>query len=69
MPNKKDSYYITETARKRFKRWLFNNDLSFNQFAKRCGVSRQYLERAIKGGRPITPSVREYIKKGGYELL
>lgn len=69
MPIKKNSYYITDTARKRFKRWLFNNELSFRQFAMRCGVSRQYLEKAIKGQIPINETVREHFKTGGYELL
>lgn len=69
MPIKKESYYITESARKRFKRWLFNNEMSFNQFAKKCGVSRQYLDKAIKGQMPITDTVIEHFARGGYELL
>ena len=66
MPIKKDSYYITETARKRFRRWLFNNELSFNQFSKRCGVSRQLLDRVIKGERfhPATRSLWFYNSEG-----
>lgn len=69
MPIRKESHYITDAARKRFKLWLFKNDLSFNQFAKRCGVSRQLLDRVIKGNRPVTHTIREHFKKGGYELL
>ena len=69
MPKKVESYYITESARKRFKKWLFENELTFRQFSIRCDVSRQYLDKAIKGIIPITDSVREHFKKGGYEYL
>lgn len=66
---KKDGHYITPAAAKRFKRWLFNNEISLNQFAKRAGCSRQYLTKALDGQIKITNTVREWFLKGGYELL
>ncbi len=65
----KESYFITPTAQRRFKVWLIDNNLNINSFAKKIGVSRQYIERVIKGQISITPKVREWFKKGGYELL
>lgn len=69
MPLKKNHYYITKGAQERFRRYLFNEHLSFAAFCKRAGVCRQYLDRAVKGKIPITPKVREAFRKGGYDLL
>ena len=66
---RKEGYYISESAAKRFKLWLFKNNMSLNQFAKKAGCSRQYLTRALNGQIKITSVVREWFKKGGYELL
>lgn len=63
------NYKITPAAQKRFKRWLFEHDLSFSEFARRCGTTRQYLDNAIKGKITITPTVIEWFKKGGYDLI
>lgn len=66
---RKESYYITESAKERFRKYLFDERISFNAFCKRAGVCRQYLERAYHGKIPITDKVRAAFKKGGYELL
>lgn len=66
---RKDNYYITKQAQERFRKYLFNERISFRQFCIRAGACRQYLDKAIKGEIPITPKIREYFKKGGYELL
>lgn len=65
----KEKYYITETARERFRKYLFDERISFAAFCRRTGVSRQYLERAYHGKIPITSKIREAFKKGGYDLL
>lgn len=64
-----ENYYITEEARERFRKFLFDEHLSFAAFCKRTGVCRQYLERVYKGQIPITAHIREAFKKGGYEFL
>lgn len=69
MPIKKDGYYISEQARYRFKLWLFNNNLSISKFAKKCGVSHQYINAIINGKIKITDTVIATFKKGGYELI
>lgn len=66
---KKPGNYITKAALIRFKKWLVVEDLTVNKFAQRCGVSRQYVERALKGEIKITDTVRNHFKDGGYELL
>ena len=66
---RENNYYITEEARERFRKYLFDERISFRQFCLRAGCCRQYLERAYKGEIPITPKIREHFKKGGYELL
>lgn len=63
------SYYITEEAKEHFRKYLFDERISFAAFCKRAGVCRQYLDRAYKGQIPITPKIREAFKRGGYELL
>jgi len=65
----KDGNYITQAALLRFKTWLWEQNLTVNKFAKKCGVSRQYIERVLHGQTKITASVREWFLKGGYELL
>ena len=70
MPIKYDcSYLITEPARKRFKRWLADNDLTIASFSRKCDVSRQYISRVINGNIKITPSVVKTFKAGGYDLI
>ena len=67
--NEKNGNYITEAARLRFKKWLLVNHLTVNSFAKKVGVSRQYLERILSGKVKITSSKREWFIKGGYDLI
>lgn len=63
------SYTIKENAKKRFKVWLVQNDLTLRQFATKCGVSHQYVSQVVCGKRNITPNVIETFKRGGYELI
>lgn len=65
----KDGYFITESARTRFKIWLFKNKTTVNRFSKGCGCSRQFIERVLAGKAKITATVKEHFKKGGYDLL
>lgn len=65
----KNGYFITEDARLTFKKWLLENNLTVNKFAKGCDCSRQYIERVLNGKAKITSSVLTHFKKGGYELL
>lgn len=65
----RNSYTMTENAVIRFKIWLVKNNLSMSQFAKNCGVSKQYISSVICGRNYITKKCREIFKKGGYELI
>lgn len=71
MPEKKEpkNYFITEEARRRFRRYLADENLSFAAFCRKTGATRQYLERVLKGELRCTEKAREYFKKGGYDLL
>ena len=64
-----ESYFITEEARLRFKKWLIDQKLTVNKFAPLCGCSRQYLEQILGGKKRITAKVREHFRKGGYPYL
>lgn len=66
---KQEGYFITEQAKERFRKYLFDERISFAEFARRTGVSRQYLDSIIKGKKRITKSAIEHFRKGGYELL
>ena len=68
MGKRKPGHYITPAAKLRFQTWLLKNKLSMTQFAKQAGCSRQYLTKVLDGERSVTTSVREWFKKGGYEL-
>lgn len=63
------SYKITEEAKKRFKHFLVDQDMSINDFAKKCGCKRQYINRVLCGTINITPHIIDIFKKGGYDLI
>ena len=63
------SYEITQKAKIRFKKWLVEQETSMNQFAKKCGVSHQYISSVINGKINVTESVIETFKKGGYDFI
>ena len=65
----RNSYVMTERAVKRFKKWLIDNDMTQSEFARRCNVSRQYINQVLKGQSYITARCREIFLKGGYEIL
>ena len=69
MPKKIEKYYVTEEARERFRKYLFDERLSFSAFCKKAGACRQYLDRVIRGDLPVTPTIREHFKRGGYDYL
>ena len=60
---------MTERARKRFKKWLIDENITMSEFAKRCNVSRQYIHSVVSGRNYITARCREVFKRGGYDLI
>lgn len=66
---KKDTYFITESARIRFKKWLVDKNLTVNKFAPMCGCSRQYLEQILAAKKRVTARVRQLFRNGGYPYL
>ena len=64
-----EHYKVTPVAKRRFKIWLLDNELTVPKFAKRCGVSRQYIEAIVNGKVSVTSTVIELFKKGGYDLI
>lgn len=69
MKNKGNYYIMTKSGQKRFKHWLIEQEISQVEFAKRCGISKQYLYGIVTGKSHITQKVREQFKKGGYDLV
>ena len=65
----RNSYVMTERAVKRFKKWLVDEEITQSEFARRCNVSRQYINQVLKGQSYITQRCREIFLKGGYEIL
>jgi len=64
------SYYVaTPVARKRFRKWLVENDLNYKKFSQKCGCSMAYISAVINGKRHITKSVIDKFHKAGYDLL
>ena len=65
----RNSYTMTKNAVLRFKMWLVKNNMSASDFARKCGVSRQYISSVICGRNYITKKCREIFQKGGYDLV
>ena len=64
------TYYVaTPSALKRFKVWLTKNELTLQEFAKQCEVSKAYISSVMHGKRHITKKTRELFEKAGYKLL
>lgn len=62
-------YFVTDQARKRFKRWLADQEITVSEFSRRCGCSHQYIGSVINGKIPVTATVKDWFKKGGYDLI
>lgn len=62
-------YIVTESAKKRFKKYLINEGITIEEFAHRCGTSRQYISQIIHGKRTVTENVIMTFHKGGYDLI
>ena len=69
MATTKEGYFITKEAKRNFRIWLIDKNLTVNKFAKNCGVSRQYIESVLNGKIKITSTVLAHFRKGGYECL
>lgn len=63
-----NKFTMTPEHKKRFKMWLFMNNLTIRSFAKNCGVSRQYISGVLDGLYPVTDKVVETFEKGGYTI-
>lgn len=62
------SYKINKENKTKFLHWLVDNNLTIRKFAKKCGVSHQYLSSVLNGRANVTETVVSTFKKGGYEL-
>ena len=51
---------------KEFKKWLVDNELSQNAFAKRCKTTCAYINAIVRGKKNLTKHTIEIFKKGGY---
>lgn len=60
-----NQYKIDKTD---FQIWLLKHNLTMREFAKIVGVSHTYINGLANGKRPVTNSVVELFRKGGYEI-
>lgn len=60
--------FMTPAEKKRFEIWLLKNDMSLRGFAKKSGVSVQYLSQIINGKNAITDGVEKLFEKNGYKI-
>ena len=65
----KVSYYFEKQDRKEFKKWLVDNDLTQQDFAKICGVSVSFINSLIHGKRPITQHTIKVFGDNGYKII
>lgn len=65
----KVSYYFEKQDRKEFKKWLVDNDLTQQDFAKICGVSVSFINSLIFGKRPITQHTIKVFGDNGYKII
>ena len=64
-----NSYTMTKSAVIRFKKWLVGKNMSMSEFARICGVSKQYISSVCCGKNYITPKCREIFARGGYNII
>lgn len=59
---------ISKQTRTEFKVWLVRNNLTQSDFARLCGVKRQYISQIVNGKVRITDSIIKMFKKNGFPL-
>lgn len=69
MSNIKEGFFITPKQNQKFKIWLVKNELSINGFAKKIGVSHQYISNILNGKAKFTESVKAKFEQAGCNLF
>ena len=64
----KETKRFTVQDRTNFKVFLVKNNLSVKDFAKRCGVTHQYIYKVINGKCNVTPHIITTFEVGGYSI-
>ena len=64
----KENRKFTEDDKIPFKIWLVKNRLSVKDFAKRCGVTHQYIYNIMNGKLTVSGSVLATFESGGYSI-
>lgn len=64
----KEKRTFTENQKTDFKVWLVKNHTNIKEFAQKCGVSYQYIQKVINGKTNITNGVIATFEKGGYHI-
>jgi len=60
--------FMTTQQKLQFEIWLLKNNMSLRGFAKKSGVSVQYLSQIINGKNAITDGVIRLFEKNGYKI-
>ena len=64
----KTSKFFDSEDKKRFQKWLIDNDLAMGTAADKLNISSIYLYCIINGQRAVTNKLEKKLKGIGYEL-
>lgn len=64
----KTSKFFDSEDKKRFQKWLIDNDLAMGTVADKLDISYVYLYTVINGQRAVTKKLEKKLKGIGYEF-
>lgn len=65
---RKEYFVFEKEDRKAFKDFLKENNMTIEDFAKKCGISRQFLSGIINGHQRITQKIVDMFAKEGFRI-
>ena len=60
--------YFDSDSKKKFQKWLIDNDLTYGEVADKLNVSYSYLFMVLNGQREVTKRLQENLKEIGYDF-
>lgn len=64
----KKYYFFNNEEKKKFKVFLAQNDMSYQKFAEKIGISIPLLSAIVNGKRALTPNVAKKFEKKGFKI-
>lgn len=65
---RKEYFVFEKEDKKAFKKFLQDNNMTIEDFAKKCSISRQFLSGIINGHQRITQKIVDMFAKEGFRI-